>query len=226
MSSISCASALYERAFTEARHLALNSWSNIGSDCTKTTIFIQLLGDSLDNIIPEIGEAYQGSALEEFGNGYINGLVDVLEEIANHCGEECEPLGDAMGQWSAKLFCLAASTNQKIPTFSSQSVNIEGTFCGNAYRMGCESNFIGIVSHRCPQYAALYHPDFQGYYKARDNGCCAYNCMNLARSHASDELVINCFAQAQPKSPLQKCIMLAKSDIPDGKVIKCFKHLE
>jgi len=168
--------SFYILAFKEARHLAQKAWENIGKDCRKTNMFIQTVGDGVDNVIREIGSEYgrEGRAVEDFGSGYIDGLVDVLEQVVNRCVGECNLLGEALGKWAAKMYCLVANAIQKIPNFTNRVVvNIGGTVCKNAYRMGCESNFVGIADDLCPKYAGD-HPNFVDYYRAEDNGCCAY----------------------------------------------------
>jgi len=167
----------YIIAFKEARNLAQNAWDKIGQDCTKTTVFVNIVGDGVDDVIREIGSEYQHEKLsvEDFGSGYFDGLVAVLEQVVNRCVGECNMLGEAMGKWAAKIFCLVAKTILKTPTFTIRVVNIGGTFCGNAYRMGCESNFVGIASKMCPEYADRHKTAFMRYYRAGDNGCCAYN---------------------------------------------------
>ncbi|KHD06871.1 hypothetical protein PN36_10055 [Candidatus Thiomargarita nelsonii] len=143
--------SFYILAFKEARQLAQKAWENIGKDCRKTNMFIQTVGDGVDNVLREIGSEYGGRAVEDFGKGYIDGLLVVLDQVANAI--------------------------QKTPIFTNRVVvNIGGTVCGNAYRMGCESNFFGIASDLCPKYAD--NPNFMDYYRAGDNGCCAYKSKN------------------------------------------------
>jgi hypothetical protein len=126
-------------------------------------------------VIRDIGSEYghEGLAVEDFGNGYIDGLVYVLKQVVNRCVGECNLLGEALGKWAAKMYCLVANAIQKAPIYTNRVVvNIGGTVCKNAYRMGCESKFIRIASDLCPKYAD--NPNFMDYYRAGDNGCCAY----------------------------------------------------
>jgi hypothetical protein len=218
--------SFYILAFNEARHVARRAWKNMGYDCTMTIVFIQLVGESVDDVIKKMSSEYPHDerAVEDFSNGYIDGLVEVLEQVVNRCVGECNLLGEAMGEWAAKMFCFVSKRIQKIPTFTNQVVNIRGVLCRNAYRIGCESNFIGITSSLCPKYANIQNQAFMRYYRAGDNGCFERlsskkkECINLAKSDASDEKVVDCFKRL-------KCMDLAKSDASDDEVMRCFKSL-
>jgi len=166
-------SSFYNIAYKSAKNLANNAWKNIGEDCTKTSIFVQIVGNGVDDAINDIGTKYKGRSAEQFGNGFIDGLTEVLELVVARCVNECEMLGKANGEWSAKMFCRLAIVIKRAPTFTAKNINIKGSICGGSYRMGCESNFVGTTSNMCPNYT--HAPSFNSFYRAAENGCCSYN---------------------------------------------------
>jgi len=163
----------YRIAYNAANRLAQNAWNNLGQDCTNTSVFVQIVGNGVDDAVNDIGTKYKGRSAEQFGNGFIDGLVDVLDEVVDRCVNECQMLGKASGEWSAKMFCRVATVVNHAPTFTVKLVNIRGTICGGAYRLGCESNFVGTISNMCPNY--LQEPSTRSFYRAAENGCCSYN---------------------------------------------------
>ncbi|MEN8217268.1 MAG: hypothetical protein ABFS56_13050 [Pseudomonadota bacterium] len=171
--SVNTHSSFYNIAYKSAKNLANNAWKNIGEDCTKTSIFVQIVGNGVDDAINDIGTKYKGPSAEQFGNGFIDGLTEVLERVVARCVNECEMLGRANGEWSAKMFCRLAMVIKRAPTFTTKSINIKGSICGGSYRMGCESNFVGTTSNMCPNYT--HAPSFNSFYRAAENGCCSYN---------------------------------------------------
>jgi len=163
----------YRLSYNAASGLARSTWDSLDRDCTKMSQFVRIVGSGVDDATADIGTRYTGWAAEEFGRGYIDGLVDVLERLVNLCVNECSMLGNAMGEWSAKMFCRVAQEIRRVPRFTSRIANIRGSICGNAYRSECELGFVGIARGMCPRYTRSNH--FRDYYRAEDNGCCSYN---------------------------------------------------
>jgi hypothetical protein len=163
----------YRIAYNAASGLARTTWDNLGWDCTKTSKFVEIVGYGMDDAIAEIGTRYTGWAAEEFGRGYIEGLMDVLNQVINICVNECSPLGNAMGEWSAKLFCQVATAIEKAPKFTGRIAHIRGKKCGNAYGSECESGFVGIAKDSCPEYTSS--DSFKDYYSPGNEGCCSYH---------------------------------------------------
>ncbi|TGO03290.1 hypothetical protein PN36_09440 [Candidatus Thiomargarita nelsonii] len=174
--SIASAGAFYRIAHRAAHGLAQTTWDNLGQDCTKTSVFVQMLADGVDDAVNDIGTKYRGRSAEDFGHGYIDGLMDVLDKIVDRCVDECQMLGTASGEWSAKMFCRVAWAIGKAPSFTVRLVNIRGSICGGAYRLGCESTFVRTTDNMCPKYA--HSPALSRFYRAADNGCCSYNPLN------------------------------------------------
>jgi len=166
------AGPFYRIAYRAANGLADSAWLNLGQDCTKTSVFIQMVGEGVDDAAGDIGTKYRGRTAEDFAAGYMDGLVVVLDKVVTHCERECRTVGMAAGEWSAKFFCRLAKVIRGTPTYKGIS-NLRGSLCGGSYRMGCESNFVGITTGRCPQYAT--GSKFDRYYRARYNGCCSYD---------------------------------------------------
>jgi hypothetical protein len=173
-STSAIAGPFYNIAKNAARGLAQSAWDSIGQDCTKTTEFVIIVGDGVDDATSMIGTVYRGRNAEDFGRGYIDGLVEVLEQVVNRCVNECSMLGNAMGEWAAKMFCRVAAVIKRMPEFTSRIVNIRGTICGGSYRMGCESKFIGTATKMCPMYTTPLSA-LMNYYRGAGNGCCSYN---------------------------------------------------
>ncbi|MEN8218331.1 MAG: hypothetical protein ABFS56_18575 [Pseudomonadota bacterium] len=165
--------AFYRIGKRAAKALARSAWNNIGHDCTKTSIFVQIVGDGVDDAVNDIGTRYRGPSAEQFGHGYIDGLMEVLDRVVDRCVHECNMLGNASGEWSAKMFCRVAWAIGRAPTFTVRLVNIRGSICGGAYRLGCESSFVGTATGMCPVYT--HGPSFNRFYRAADNGSCSYN---------------------------------------------------
>jgi len=171
--SIASAGPFYRIAYRAAHGLAQSAWDSLGQDCTRTSIFVQIVGDGVDDAVNDIGTKYRGPSAEDFGHGYIDGLMDVLDKVVDRCVNECQMLGTASGEWSAKMFCRVAWAIGHPPTFTVRLVNIRGSICGGAYRLGCESTFVGTANRMCPNYTRS--PAFSRFYRAADNGCCSYN---------------------------------------------------
>jgi hypothetical protein len=163
----------YNIAYNAAKGLAESAWINIGQDCTKTSIFVQIVGDGVDDAVNDIGTKYRGPSAEQFGRGFIDGLMEVLDRVVDKCVNECSMLGQASGEWSAKMFCRVAWAIGRAPTFTVKLVNIRGSICGGAYRLGCESSFVGTTTQMCSDYT--HEPSFNSFYRAAENGCCSYN---------------------------------------------------
>jgi len=163
----------YNIAKNAAHGLAQTAWDNIGYDCTRLDQFVRIINAGVRDVLRDIGTKYRGRAAEDFGLGYIHGLRDVLRTVVRECVGECQMLGDAMGEWSGKMFCRLAAVIGHAPSFTSRIANIDGGICGNAYRSACENNFVGIAGRMCPAYANG-HP-FWNFYRGRDGGSCGYN---------------------------------------------------
>ncbi len=171
--TIASAGPFYRIAYRAAHGLAQSTWDSLGQDCTKTSIFVQIVGDGVDDAVNDIGTRYRGRSAEDFGHGYIDGLMDVLDRVVDKCVNECNMLGNASGEWSAKMFCRVAWAIGHPPSFTVRLVNIRGSICGGAYRLGCESKFVGTTTNMCPNYT--HSPAFSKFYRAAENGSCSYN---------------------------------------------------
>jgi len=163
----------YRIAYNAANGLTRAAWDSLGRNCRMTSQFVEIVGYGVDDVIADIGTRYTGWAAEQFGRGYIDGLVDTLERLVNLCENECGLFGNAMGEWSAKLFCPIAKEIGKAPNFTSRLANIRGKNCGNAYRSKCESGFVDLAKASCPKYTRS--GTFKDYYSSDNKGCCAYH---------------------------------------------------
>jgi len=163
----------YRIAYNAANGLTRATWDSLGRNCSMTEQFAEIVGYGVDDVIADIGTRYTGWAAEQFGRGYIDGLVDTLERLVNLCENECGLFGNAMGEWSAKLFCPIAKEIGRAPKFTSRLANIRGKNCGNAYGSECESGFVDLAKAKCPKYTRS--DSFKDYYSSDNKGCCAYH---------------------------------------------------
>ena len=166
----------YRIAKNAAKFAAQNAWNTINKDCTKATTFVQIVGDAVDNAAKDIGTKFRGRSAEDFGHGYIDGLMEILDKAVQKCTGKCQMLGTANGKWSAKMFCSVAKAIRKTPTFTVRLVNINDTVCGIPYKMGCESEFVSTATAECPAYTrGKNQAKFTKFYRAADGGSCSYN---------------------------------------------------
>ncbi len=153
--------------------VAKSAWQNLGRDCTRADQLLQILGDAVDRTARTIRSGrYRGQSAQDFGAGYIDGLVKILDGVIDTCTAECSDIGDFAGQASAEIFCAVGDAINGTPSFSGLS-DRPNIVCGEAYRTGCESNFVGVAGRICPNWAR--GPNYQNYYPASRNGCCAFD---------------------------------------------------
>jgi hypothetical protein len=165
----------YNMANNTARALAQSAWDNIGEDCTKTSKFIRIVSLGVNDAVRDIGKPpFTGQAAQDFGQGYIDGLMTVLRRVVKKCVNECNMLGDAMGGWAAKMFCRVSNVIGAPARFTNRVRNVRGGVCGSAYRSGCESNFVSTAKNMCRSYTRN-RDALKDYYKGNRGGCCAYN---------------------------------------------------
>ncbi|MEN8218333.1 MAG: hypothetical protein ABFS56_18585 [Pseudomonadota bacterium] len=69
----------YSIGYNAGSGLARSIWDSLGQDCRMTRQFVRIVRYSVDDAIAGIGRRYRGWAAEQFGQGYVDGLVDVLK---------------------------------------------------------------------------------------------------------------------------------------------------
>lgn len=79
--------SFYNIGKNAAESSAMSAWDNLGADCHKIPTFVQLIEDSMDDVVADIGTKYQGQSANEFGSGYIEGLSSVLDDVQAQCQE-------------------------------------------------------------------------------------------------------------------------------------------
>jgi len=159
--------SIYRIAYNAASDLVRSTWDRLDRECMRTSQFVRRVGYGVDDATADIGTRYTGWAAEEFGQGYIDGLVESLERLVNRCVNECGRLGNAMGEWSAKMYCRVAQEIRRAPRFTSRIANLRGSMCGNAYKSGCESGFFGTARWMCPRYTGSSR--FRDYCRVESN---------------------------------------------------------
>ncbi len=80
---------LYRRAYQTGNSLAEEAWNNLGQDCMKTSLFLQIIGKDISEATVEIGMRYNGRPAKELVQGYIEGVMDVLDNVLNRCLNQC-----------------------------------------------------------------------------------------------------------------------------------------
>ncbi|MCI5222586.1 MAG: hypothetical protein D3924_07940 [Candidatus Electrothrix sp. AR4] len=165
--------AFYNMAKRTSSRLVSSSWRSLGGDCNKADQLMQIIGDAVDRVTRDIRRGkFRGRMAVDFGNGYIEGLVGSLDDIVNHCSNECSMIGQASGEWSAEIFCAVSEVVGRTAQFDGLQ-DRPNLICGEAYRMSCESSFVGQSKRMCSQFAAGI--DFDNYYRASAGGCCSYD---------------------------------------------------
>jgi hypothetical protein len=166
-------SSFYKMAKRTSSTLVSSSWNSLGKDCHKADNLVQIIGDAVDRVTRDLrAKKFKGQMAVDFGNGYIDGLVSTLDDVVNQCSNECSIIGNASGKWSSEIFC-AVSEVIGTPAKFDGLVDRPNIVCGEAYRMSCESTFVGQCNKVCPQYNK--GKNFDSYYPASRGGCCSYD---------------------------------------------------
>lgn len=166
-------SSFYKMAKRTSSTLVSSSWNSLGRDCHKADKLVQIIGDGVDRVTRDLrNRRFKGQSATDFGNGYIDGLVSTLDDVVNQCSNECSIIGNASGRWSSEIFC-AVSEVIDTPAKFDGLMDRPNIVCGEAYRMSCESTFVGRCSEICPQYTK--GGNFESYYPASRGGCCSYD---------------------------------------------------
>jgi hypothetical protein len=172
-SSAARKSFYYKMAKKTSSRVVSSSWRNLGGDCNKADKLMQIIGDAVDRVARDIRSGrYRGRMAVDFGNGYIEGLVSTLDDIIDHCSSQCSMIGQASGEWSAEIFCAVSEVVGQSAQFDGLD-DRPNLICGEAYRMSCESSFVGQAQSICAQYAT--GNNFDMYYPASRGGCCSYD---------------------------------------------------
>jgi hypothetical protein len=66
--------------------LAETAWDNLGRSCREIQIFAQIVEDGVRDAARDIGTKYQGRSAKDFGAGYQDGLLSVLNRVRSRCG--------------------------------------------------------------------------------------------------------------------------------------------
>ena len=136
-------SAFYSMAQRTSSTLVSSSWKSLGKDCHNADKLVQIIGDGVDRVTRDLrNRKFRGKMASDFGNGYIDGLVSTLDDIVNQCSNECSMIGQASGEWSSEIFCAVSEVIGSSAEFDGL-VDKPNLVCGEAYRMSCESTFVG-----------------------------------------------------------------------------------
>lgn len=166
-------SSFYKMAKKTSSTLVSSSWNSLGRDCHKADKLVQIIGDGVDRVTRDLrNRRFRGQMATDFGNGYIDGLVSTLDDIVNQCSNECGMIGQASGKWSSEIFCAVSEVIGTSAKFDGLT-DRPNIVCGEAYRMSCESTFVGQCNSICPQYNK--GRNFDTYYPASTGGCCSYD---------------------------------------------------
>ncbi len=166
-------SVFYRMAKKTSSTLVSSSWRNLGGNCNKADQLMQIIGDGVDRVTRDIRSGrFRGRMAVDFGNGYIDGLVNTLDDIIDNCSSECGLIGQASGEWSAEIFCAVSEVVGQPAQFDGLE-DRPNLICGEPYRMSCESSFVGKAKNICPVYATGHN--FDSYYPASRGGCCSYD---------------------------------------------------
>jgi hypothetical protein len=166
-------STFYKMAKKTSSRLVSSSWRSLGHDCNKADQLMQIIGDGVDRVSRDIRrKKFRGRMAVDFGNGYIDGLVNSLDRIIDKCSDECSMIGQASGEWSAEIFCAVSEVVGQPAQFDGLE-DRPNLICGEPYRISCESSFVGQAKRMCSVYAT--GRNFNMYYPANQGGCCSYD---------------------------------------------------
>lgn len=166
-------SSFYKMAKKTSSTLVSSSWNSLGKDCHQADKLVQIIGDGVDRVTRDLrNRRFRGQMAVDFGNGYIEGLVSTLDDIVNQCSNQCSVIGQASGEWSSEIFCAVSEVIGNPAKFDGL-MDRPNIVCGEAYRMSCESTFVGQCNSICPQYNK--GKNFDTYYPASTGGCCSYD---------------------------------------------------
>ena len=167
------ASSFYNVGKNLSTRLAQSVWDDLKHDCHKVDTFLKLVGNSVDRTKKTLRlYAQQGHNVEDFGTGYIYGLLKIFKVVTVHCQRECSKVGRTAGRLTSEVFCEISQAIGRTATFRWLE-DIPNIICGESYRTSCESIFYSNATSECPYYSKGYA--FDKYYSASSNGCCAYN---------------------------------------------------
>lgn len=148
----------------DCNEIAINEinalWQKLDKNCSNA----DSLMESVEGLLHEgTGIKFTGECSEK----YDSTLRNELGKIMNHCGEECIKIGQAAGSSAAVVFCAVAVIGHT-PVFSGLKDVPTNIFCGEFYRMSCQSTFIAETTQACPNYAQ--GEAFEKYYRANIGG--------------------------------------------------------
>ncbi len=78
-------SSFYNIGNNAAKSTAKSAWDNLGRDCQQIPSFVQIIEDSMDDVVADLGTRYKGQSAQDFGEGYLDGLSNVLGDVRAQC---------------------------------------------------------------------------------------------------------------------------------------------
>jgi hypothetical protein len=167
-------SSFYNVGKNLSTNLARSTWNNFNQDCYNVDEFLRILGESRGRTTNQISSMAQSgnTAVQDFGSGYVEGLVNVLESVINLCVAQCSKIGSFAGEQSAFVYCEVSQVIGSPAIFTGMT-DIPNIGCGEPYRTSCESKFYSRAKGMCSYYAN--GTTFERYYRADYGGCCSYN---------------------------------------------------
>jgi len=79
--------SFYNIGKNAAESTAMSAWDNLDRDCQQIPSFVQIIEDSMDDVVADLGTKYQGQSAKDFGSGYLDGLSNVLDDVRGKCQE-------------------------------------------------------------------------------------------------------------------------------------------
>jgi len=78
-------SSFYNIGNNAAKSTAKSAWDNLGPNCQQIPTFVQIIEDSMDDVVADLGTRYKGQSAQDFGSGYLDGLSSVLNDVRTQC---------------------------------------------------------------------------------------------------------------------------------------------
>lgn len=93
--------------------VAQQAWNNLEQNCDRMDTLLHILRDAVDKTAATLNKSSsKGNASKSFGAGYIDGLVNVLDRVAEQCTSEHIKIGNFKDQAEVKILCATGDTKR------------------------------------------------------------------------------------------------------------------
>ena len=152
-SSVS-AGPFYEKGEELGKGLAEGAWQAVARDCGNAEGLKNFLKKRMKGVEATLLKikASTPSDYENYGSGFISGLVNVLGKVASRCEKQCGAIGEGAGELAAYTFCAISKQIGRTAKISGLD-EIPNAICGEAYGKGCRDTFKDNAKKMCRRFA-------------------------------------------------------------------------